>query len=88
MLHTFNPSTQRQRWGESLNSRPACSTEQVPGQPELHREICLEKNKPKIKKERTKDNKIKYFLHYHLQIRKSRSRQITHWIKSLAVEAW
>jgi hypothetical protein len=34
----FNPSTQEAEVGRSLSLRSACSTEQVPGQSELHRE--------------------------------------------------
>jgi hypothetical protein len=30
-----------------LSSRPAWSTERVPGQPGLHRETCLKKTKPR-----------------------------------------
>ena len=37
-MHTFNPSTWGAEAGGSLSSRPAWSTEWVPGQPELHRE--------------------------------------------------
>lgn len=33
--HAFNSSPQKAVRGGSLNSRPACSTEQVPGQPGL-----------------------------------------------------
>ena len=34
----FNPSTQEAEAGRSLSLRPAWSSEQVPGQPRLHRE--------------------------------------------------
>jgi hypothetical protein len=37
VVHTFSPSTLAQISGY-VNSRPAWSTEQVPGQPGLHRE--------------------------------------------------
>ena len=37
VAHTFNPSTGEAEAGGSLSSRPAWSTEQVPGQPGLHR---------------------------------------------------
>jgi hypothetical protein len=39
MALAFNPSTQEARgWQISVSSRPAYSTDRVPGQPELHRE--------------------------------------------------
>ena len=45
----FNPSSWEAEAGGSLSSRPAWSTEQVPGQPGLHREtLSQKKKKPKI----------------------------------------
>jgi hypothetical protein len=38
VVHTFNPRTLEAEVGEFLSSRPAWSTELVPGQPGLHRE--------------------------------------------------
>jgi hypothetical protein len=38
VAHTFNPSTREAEAGGFLSSRPAWSTEWVPGQPRLHRE--------------------------------------------------
>jgi hypothetical protein len=38
VAHNFNPSTQEAKTGRSLSLMPAWSTEQVPGQPGLHRE--------------------------------------------------
>ena len=39
VAHAFNPSTREAETGGSLSSRPAWSTERVPGQvPKLHRE--------------------------------------------------
>jgi hypothetical protein len=45
--HTFNPITQggRGKW-ISVNLRPTCSTEQVPGQPRLHKETLSGITKP------------------------------------------
>ena len=43
----FDPSTQETEAGGSLSSRPAWSTESVPGQPRLHRETLSEKIKAK-----------------------------------------
>jgi hypothetical protein len=37
-MHAFNPSTQEAGTDRSLNSGSTWSTEQVPGQPGLHRE--------------------------------------------------
>ena len=38
VVHTFNPSTQEAEASGFLSLRPAFATEQVPGQPGLHRE--------------------------------------------------
>jgi hypothetical protein len=55
VAHTFNPSTWEAEAGGFLSSRPAWSTESVPGQPGLHRETLSLKTK-KIK---NKNKKIK-----------------------------
>jgi hypothetical protein len=41
--HAFNPSTPEAEAGESLSSRPAWSTDRVPGQPGLHKETLSQK---------------------------------------------
>jgi hypothetical protein len=46
VAHAFNPGTREAEAGGFLSSRPAWSTEWVPGQPGLHRET-LEKKKNK-----------------------------------------
>jgi hypothetical protein len=38
VAHAFNPSTWEAETGGFLSSRPAWSTERVPGQPGLYRE--------------------------------------------------
>jgi hypothetical protein len=44
--HTFNPSTREAEAGRFLSSRPAWSTERVPGQPETtQRNSALKKTK-------------------------------------------
>ena len=48
----FIPSTWETEAGGSLNSRPAWSTEGVPGQPGLHRETLSRKTKKKKKKKK------------------------------------
>jgi hypothetical protein len=45
--HAFNPSTCEAEAGRFLSSRPAWSTEWVPGQPRLHRETLSRKTKSK-----------------------------------------
>jgi hypothetical protein len=55
VAHAFNPSTWEAEAGRFLSSRPAWSTERVPGQPGLHRETLPRKNKTKQNK--TKQNK-------------------------------
>jgi hypothetical protein len=47
MAHAFNPSTREAEAGGFLSSRPAWSTEWVPGQPGLHRET-LSRGKKKF----------------------------------------
>jgi hypothetical protein len=47
VVHAFNPSTWEAEAGGSLSSRPAWSTEWVPGQPGLHRETLSRKNQKK-----------------------------------------
>jgi hypothetical protein len=46
VVHTFDSSTQEAEGDRSLCLRPAWSTEQVPGQPRLHKET-LNQNGPK-----------------------------------------
>ena len=45
VVHIFNLSTREAEAGGSLNSRPAWTTEQVPGQPGTHREALSTKTK-------------------------------------------
>jgi hypothetical protein len=45
VVHALNPSTWEVEAGEFLSSRPAWSTEWVPGQPRLHRETLSWKKK-------------------------------------------
>jgi hypothetical protein len=45
VAHAFNPSTREAEAGGFLSSRPAWSTEWVPGQPGLHRETLSWKTK-------------------------------------------
>jgi hypothetical protein len=47
VVHAFNPSTWEAETGEFLSSRPAWSTEWVPGQPGLHRETLSQEKKKK-----------------------------------------
>ena len=57
VAHTFNPSTREAEAGGSLSSRPAWSTELVPGQPRLHRETLSQKPKKKKKKKKKRKKK-------------------------------
>jgi hypothetical protein len=54
LAHAFNPSTWEAEAGGFLSSRPAWSTELVPGQPGLHRETLSQKKKKKKRKEKKK----------------------------------
>jgi hypothetical protein len=49
VAHAFNPGTWEAEAGGFLNSRPAWSTELVPGQSGLHRETLSRKTKTKTK---------------------------------------
>jgi hypothetical protein len=63
VAHAFNPSTWEAEAGRFLSSRPAWSTEWVPGQPEIHRETLSQKNKQKTK---TKNPQKIFFFHFIL----------------------
>jgi hypothetical protein len=56
VAHAFNPNTWEAEAGGFLSSRPAWSTEWVPGQPGLHRETLSQKTK-KQNKTKTKNKK-------------------------------
>jgi hypothetical protein len=56
VVHAFNPSTLEAEAGGFLSSRPAWSTEWVPGQPGLYRETLSRK---KQTNKQTKNNKKK-----------------------------
>lgn len=51
VVHAFNPRTPEADAGGFLSSRPAWSTERVPGQPGIHRETLSETSTEKKKKE-------------------------------------
>jgi hypothetical protein len=70
VAHAFNPSTWEAEASRFLSSRPAWSTEWVPGQTGLHREICL-KNKNK------KQNKTKTQKRNIMELVRSRGGQCT-----------
>jgi hypothetical protein len=58
VVHAFNPSTWEAEAGRFLSSRPAWSTEWVPGQPGLQRETLSGKQKQKQKlPKQNNDNK-------------------------------
>jgi hypothetical protein len=57
VAHAFNPSTWEADAGRFLSSRPAWSTEWVPGQPGLHRETLSQKTKTKKEKEKKRKEK-------------------------------
>jgi hypothetical protein len=63
VAHAFNPSTREAEAGGFLSSRPAWSTECVPGQPGLHRETLSQKPKKKKKKKKKKKSKNKIVRH-------------------------
>jgi hypothetical protein len=58
MAHAFNPSTWVAEGGGFLSSRLAWFSEQVSGQPELHRETLSRKTKKKRKRKRKMNKEI------------------------------
>jgi hypothetical protein len=58
VAHTFNPGSWEAETGRFLSSRPAWSTELVPGQPRVHRETLSRKQKQKRKKKEKKKKDI------------------------------
>ena len=75
MVHACNPSTWEAEAGGFLSSRPAWTTEWVPGQPRLHRETLSQKNKKTKNKQTNKNKKQKnlslprslcVFMHIHM----------------------
>jgi hypothetical protein len=59
VVHAFDPSTWVAEAGGFLSSRPAWSTELVPGQPGLHRETLSRKTKRNEKKKKNQKPKKK-----------------------------
>jgi hypothetical protein len=55
VAHAFNPSTWEAEAGRFLSSRPAWSTDRVPGQPGLHRETLSQKKNKKQKQKKQKN---------------------------------
>ena len=51
VAHAFNPSTREAETGGFLSSRPAWSTELVPGQPGLYKKTKTKQNKTKTDKQ-------------------------------------
>jgi hypothetical protein len=76
VAHAFNLSTQEAEAGGFLSSRPAWSTEWVPGQPGLHRETLSRKTKTnkqtKTKQKKNQKNKNK-------SLQRSFSQQLDTW---------
>jgi hypothetical protein len=62
VAHAFNPSTWEAEAGGSLSSRPAWSTEWVPGQPGLHRETLSWKTNQHTKKSLVSPGNMWHFL--------------------------
>ena len=61
VAYAFNPCTWEAEAGGSLSSRPAWSTEWVPGQPRLHRETLSQKKKKKFGNYKSKPNQNPFF---------------------------
>ena len=59
MAHTFNPSIQEAEAGRFLSSRPAWSTDWIPGLPGLHTEKpCLKNQKSNSKSNNNNKNQL------------------------------
>jgi hypothetical protein len=63
VAHAFDPSTWEAEAGGFLSSRPAWSTECVPGQPGEHRETLSRKIKKKKKNINIKNRNQQFLLH-------------------------
>jgi hypothetical protein len=64
VAHAFNPSTREAEAGGSLSSRPAWSTEWVPGQPGTHRGTTQRNPVSKIKKKERERKEIERDVKY------------------------
>jgi hypothetical protein len=62
VVHTLNPSTWEAEAGEFLSSRPAWTTEWVPGQPGLYRKTLSQKKKQKTKNKQTNKSTLQGFV--------------------------
>ena len=58
VAHPFNLSTQETEPGRSLSSRSAWTTEQVPGQPGLHKETLSQEQNKTNKQKNKKTSKL------------------------------
>jgi hypothetical protein len=58
VVHAFDPITRKAETGRFLISRPAWSTEWVPGQPRLHRETLSQKKKNEEEEENNMQAKV------------------------------
>jgi hypothetical protein len=67
VAHAFNPSTWEAEAGGFLSSRPAWSTEWVPGQPGLYKETLSGKTKKKKKKKKSIILKLNLEIKCHLK---------------------
>jgi hypothetical protein len=64
VAHAFNPSTQEAEAGGFLSSRPAWSTEWVPGQPRATQRNPVSKKKQKQKQKQNKIKQKKIYTNY------------------------
>ena len=75
VVHTFNAST----WGAQaltlLSSRPASSTEQVLGQPGLHKETQSQKNQIKSNQIKSNQSKAKQSKAKQSKAKQSKAKQ-------------
>jgi hypothetical protein len=69
VAHAFNPSTWEAEAGRFLSSRPAWSTEWVPGQPGIHRETLSQINKQTKFKKKKKKKTVKGLKSYLKQVK-------------------
>jgi hypothetical protein len=84
VAHAFDPSTREAEAGGFLSSRPAWSTEGVPGQPELHRETLSQKNQTKNQTKPKQTNcHFKKYLHLFTLMLKSGTRKNFSFITSI-----
>jgi hypothetical protein len=75
VAHAFSTSTREAEAGGFLSSRPAWSTEWVPGQPGLYRETLSRKTKKQTNKQTKQNKRVKFCQFLETETSQSRPNQ-------------